>query len=96
MRFYLRKSPITLTINRSFRKIDDTLSYIGGLFSAMLMFLGIVSLYNEISYGVEIIRNSYYPDKDKPFDGNFLNFLTYLRYLVFLGFDKIGVELDWP
>ena len=50
MKLNIRKSPISLTFSRSFRKVDDTLSYIGGLFSTILVFLGFVSLYNELSY----------------------------------------------
>lgn len=46
MKLFLRKSPINLSITRSFRKIDDTFSYIGGLFSTILVFFGLISLYN--------------------------------------------------
>jgi hypothetical protein len=46
MKLFLRKSPISMDISRSFRKVDDTLSYIGGLFSTILAFLGLVSMYN--------------------------------------------------
>lgn len=50
MKFYLRKSSLSLKIQRSFRKLDDTFSYIGGLFSAIVTVLFIMTKYNEISY----------------------------------------------
>lgn len=43
---YLRKSSLSLSIARSFQKIGDTLSYIGGLFSAIMTALLIVNMYN--------------------------------------------------
>lgn len=50
MKFYIRKSSMSLLVERSFRKADDTLSYIGGLFSAILGFLLLMNLFNEFSY----------------------------------------------
>lgn len=50
MKFYLRKSSLSIDVERSFRKADDTLSYVGGLFSAILSLLVLMSLYNEFSY----------------------------------------------
>ena len=50
MRFYLRKSSKSILVERSFRKADDTLSYIGGLFSALLAMLLIMSAWTEFSY----------------------------------------------
>jgi hypothetical protein len=46
VKLYLRKSSIDISIERSFQRIDDTLSYIGGLFSAILAALLIVGMYN--------------------------------------------------
>ena len=49
-KLFIRKSSLSLNYQRSFRKIDDTLSYIGGLFSAIVTALIIMKKYNEISY----------------------------------------------
>ncbi len=46
LKFYIRKSPVSIEIQRSYRKVDDTLSYIGGLFSFVLMFFSFINLYN--------------------------------------------------
>ena len=50
LKFYLRKSSKDILVERSFKKIDDPLSYIGGLFSAILGVLVLMSLFNEFSY----------------------------------------------
>ena len=43
---FLRKSSLSLSVMRSFRKYDDTLSYIGGLFSTFMVALFIMHTYN--------------------------------------------------
>lgn len=35
--FYLFKSPTTIIYTRSFQKLDEVLSYIGGLFGTIIM-----------------------------------------------------------
>ena len=83
MKLYLRKSPISISISRSFRKVDDTFSYIGGLFGTILVFFSFVGIYNELSYEIEISRNAYFFDKNDPFDGKQFNLLIFLVYMVF-------------
>ena len=46
-------------MERSFRKIDETLSYIGGLFSAIIAILIMVNFFNEFSYELEVARSLY-------------------------------------
>lgn len=46
VRLYLRKSSTNISIQRTFQRIDDTLSYIGGLFSAILGALLLIGMYN--------------------------------------------------
>lgn len=46
VKFFVRKSPLSISIERSFRRVDDTFSYIGGLFSTILVFLGFMNMYN--------------------------------------------------
>ncbi len=45
MKFYLRKSSVDLLVTRDFRRVDDTLSYIGGLFSTILVALSFLNVY---------------------------------------------------
>jgi hypothetical protein len=96
MKVYLRKSPITLSISRSFKKVDETLSYIGGLFSFLLLFLFFVKIYNEYSFEIELTRHSYYCSENEPFDGNFFNFLRFFPYMIYKICHKISIKPDWP
>lgn len=96
VKLYLRKSPIFISIFRSFKKIDDTLSYIGGLFSTIFVLFLIFNQYNEIAFELELIRSTYYFDKNDPYDANQFNFFFFLGYLVFCFFDMIGIKLNWP
>ena len=95
MKFYLRKSSQDILVERSFRKADDTLSYIGGLFSAILAVLIIMTFFNEFSYELDIAKHLYHYKKDEPLDADGFNFIVYLGYMVYLFFSKIGVDLPW-
>lgn len=55
---FIRKSDTTLEISRSFRKIDDMLSYIGGLFGIIVAALGfILNYYHRCSFELEMAQN---------------------------------------
>ena len=96
LKLFLRKSPMSISITRSFRKVDDTLSYIGGLFGTITFLFIFVSWYNELSYEIEVSRNSYYYDKNDPFDGQHFNLLIYFAYLVVQAFHWFGITIPWP
>jgi hypothetical protein len=51
------KSPISKKIERSYQKLDEILSYIGGLFGTIAICLFLVNIYN--SYSFEIAMGSY-------------------------------------
>jgi hypothetical protein len=80
------KSPISKSIDRSFQKIDEILSYIGGLFGTIAICLFLVNLYN--SYSFEILMGEYLfkPDDDNMRKGlkkyNFVYFFLQLCYIV--------------
>lgn len=95
LKFYLRKSSQDIEVERSFRKVDETLSYIGGLFSAILGILIMVNFFNEFSYELEVARSVYQFEKDDPVDSDTFNFPVYIGYLFYNGFDKLGVGLPW-
>jgi hypothetical protein len=48
--FFFFKSPTSLAITRSFQKIDEVLSYLGGLFGTIAIALFIVNVYNSYSF----------------------------------------------
>lgn len=60
--FVLRRASTTLIADRSFKRVDDTLSYIGGLFGFALIFLLFMKEYTEYSY--EIDASSYLYSQD--------------------------------
>lgn len=86
LKFYLRKSSLSLELDRNFEKIDDTLSYIGGLFSTILSCLILVGKYNETSYELEIAKNLYHYDKNEPIQAEKFNFFIFLGYLIYAFF----------
>ncbi len=95
LKFYIRKSSLSLQVQRSFRKVDDTLSYIGGLFSAIVTVLFIMKKYNEISYEMEIAKNLYHYDRNVPLKSDDFNFLIFLGYLIYAFFETICIKLPW-
>ena len=55
----------------------------------------IMSLFNEFSYELDIAKSLYHYDKDETIDSDGFHFFTFLGYIVYLGFNKIGVSLNW-
>jgi hypothetical protein len=57
---FVRKSPRSRTINRSYQKYDDFLSYIGGLFGLITIFLGVpLYYYNLCCYELTLATNMF-------------------------------------
>ena len=52
--FYWRKSSSKVEINRTFVKLDQTLSYIGGLFGTIILLLIFLKFYSKYSYELSI------------------------------------------
>ena len=80
------KSPISKSIGRNFQKIDEILSYIGGLFGTIAICLFLINMYN--CYSFEILMGEYLmkPDDADMRKGlkkyNFLYFLLHLFYML--------------
>lgn len=49
-KFYWRKAANKVQINRTFQKLDQTLSYIGGLFGTIILLLIFLKFYSKYSY----------------------------------------------
>jgi hypothetical protein len=90
------KSPISKSIDRSFQKIDEILSYIGGLFGTIAICLFLVNIYN--SYSFEILMGGYL---FKPDDDNMkkelkkYNFFYFLVHLVYALVSAFGRCCNW-
>ena len=66
IQLYLRKSSLSLYVDRSFKKYDDTISYLGGLFSSLMIGLFLLFKYNEIAYELDIASKIFtYDDRHK-------------------------------
>lgn len=92
---YVRKSSLSLTISRSFKKYDDTLSYIGGLFSTFMAAMIIMMKYNEYSYEIEIASNIYEYNKARSIKSNKFNFFSYIAYSFYCVLDFLGIAPNW-
>ena len=72
-----------ITINRSFGKIDDRLSYIGGLFEIVIIFLSFfLTSYNLYRYELMVSEKTYSDVTGKAKEENF-NFFTYIKYTIY-------------
>jgi hypothetical protein len=95
--FFLFKSPISRSITRSFQKIDEILSYIGGLFGTIAICLFFIGVYN--SYSFEITMGGYLFKPDDDHMGKQLrryNFLYFLLHAIYAGLDMVGINFNWP
>ena len=65
---YFRKSDNKVYITRSFRKIDDMLSYIGGLFGIIAVLFGVLmTYYSQCSFELSLSENIFeYREDDDP------------------------------
>lgn len=88
--FFIFKSANSRQIDRSYVKLDDILSYIGGLFGTLTICLFIVKIYNNYAFEINLGAILYKKD-DKEVNlkkYNFLYFIAQLAYRLFK--DKCG------
>jgi hypothetical protein len=52
--FFIFKSPLSVKIVRGYQKLDDILSYIGGLFGTLVACLFVLKVYNGYSFELMI------------------------------------------
>lgn len=92
---FLRKSSLSLSVMRSFRKYDDTLSYIGGLFSTFMVALFIMHTYNQYGFQVDIAGKIYKYKKKTAIPKEKFHLLSFIGYGFFLLLDTIGLSPKW-
>ncbi len=89
--FIFRKSTNRYVFYRAFTKFDTVISYIGGLFGAIIGVLFLMNHYTrtnfEISLGSSIYENNEEEDENAEHvkSLNFCNYLGYLTYMICLG-----------
>lgn len=93
--FVLRRASTTTVVSRAFRRVDDTFSYIGGLFGFVLIVLVFMNEYTEYSFEIDASSHLYYHDEDKPVPAQNFNLLIFLGYIVYMLLDGVGLKPNW-
>lgn len=76
-----QKSPDVVTHERSFQKVDDFLSYVGGMVGIIFGFVFVLSSYSELCFELSLANVIFrYPEEQKEQRQSF-NFLVYMCYL---------------
>ena len=85
-----------LKIDRNFGKLDDTLSYVGGLFGLIIAFLAFFMMsFNEYRYELFVGEAFSFKNQNKVKESNF-HFLRYLKYVIYDWVKTICCcEPDW-
>lgn len=91
-RFSFYKSPYSTVYARSFQKLDEVFSYIGGLFGIILIAFFLVSSYNSCKYEINLAGYLYHSDNkiEKKY-----NFLYYLCQVVFEILGIVRITPNW-
>jgi hypothetical protein len=80
---HLRKSSTSMNIVRQYDKLDNTLSYIGGLFGFLMIAFLFMQIYTEYSYEIEMGDRLYHYDKNDALNSQHFNFITFIGYLLY-------------
>ena len=93
---YIQLGPDHLHITRQFGKLDDTLSYVGGLFGLIIAFLAFFMMsFNEYRYELFVGEAFNFKNQDKVKESDF-HFLRYLKYVVYDWIKALSCcEPDW-
>lgn len=75
---YLRKSPYYKLSYRSFQKLQDLFSAIGGLFGFAVTFFLVIQNYNQAAYQIEMGDNLFYYSSSQPLKSKGFNFFYYI------------------
>ena len=89
-------SPDHYIFERQYGKLDDALSYVGGLFGLVLAFFAFFLMsFNEYRYELFVSEAFSFKSQDKTKEENF-HFLTYLKYVLYDWLVNIFcVNLNW-
>lgn len=93
--FLIAKSPISLAFDRSFQKLDDVFSYIGGLFGTILIFFFVISSYNTYKYEINLAGYLYRNEGQTEKIEKKYNLFHYLGQLVFNVCKMLNCEPKW-
>lgn len=80
--FFIFKSPNSRNIDRSYVKLDEILSYIGGLFGTLTMLLFVVKVYNNYAFEINLGAVLYKKDGQEV-NLNKYNFLYFIAHVIY-------------
>ena len=96
-RFRFRKATTKHFYTRAFVKFDTVISYIGGLFGAIIGLLFLMNHYTRINFEIELARLLYVDDEECENDEPpKMNFCNYFGFWIYKGLTLIGYTLNWP
>ena len=91
----LRRSLSTTTYTRSFSKVDEFFSYVGGLIGTIIGFIFIMENYNEKSYEISIAHNIFTTNDSTEIPYNSFNFLSFILMFFRNLLDIFGLKVYW-
>lgn len=89
----LSKASTSTIYTRSFNKLDQYLSYVGGLISSSLVVFFLLNIYSEKCYIVEIAAETYALTEDSSTPS--FNFLYFISIYVKRILDFVGLNYKW-
>ena len=89
-KIYLRKSDSNIKITRSFQKLHETLSFIGGLYSTAILFMFVIAIYDKYSYELEFGDRIFKRDNNTSYGSESFNLLIFFGYNLFSFLLKCG------
>jgi hypothetical protein len=89
------KSAKSTTYLRSFYKLDEFFSYVGGLVGTILGFMFIVANFTNMSYELDLSQKLYHYKDGQPNEFDSFSLLTYGLYLAYSIGKLCGLGKDW-
>ena len=94
-KFYLRKSASNFETVRSYQKIDETFSYIGGLFGTIILMMSFLKLYSKYCYELDLGDSIFKQNNNSSFGSQNFNFIVFFGYVAFNILTKFNRVLEW-
>lgn len=92
---YLRKSPYYIYSQRSFVKLQDLFSNLGGLFGFAMFFFLFMQFYTEAAFEIEMADHLFYYKTEEPLNSGTFNFFYFLVYGIYKILRSIGIKIPW-
>ena len=95
-RIIITKSPSKTTYERSFNKVDEYFSYVGGLIGTIIGFIFIMEFYTEMAYEVSIAKKIMVDNNQEEISSKSFNLFYYFSVAIRNLLSKCNYEPDWP